>query len=128
MFEIEGQEWRVDQSSYHIRTCIGNDYKNVYIEHKKQSSSSSVASGFFVRVSEQEKEMHLWISFVVMRNLPVSFADCPNTCDVVRMKPVSARTLRHILSLCDVLKETLRKELPSKFVVVFDGWTEGTQH
>jgi hypothetical protein len=46
------------------------------------------------------------------------------------MKQVSARTLRprHILSLWDVLKETLRKELPSKFLVVFDGWTEGTQH
>ena len=113
----------------HIRTCVGTDYEKVFIEHKKQSSSSSVASGFFVRVSEQEKEMHLWIRFVVMRNLPVSFADCPYTRDVVRMKPVSARTLRrHILSLCDVLKETLRKELPSKFVIVFDGWTEGTQH
>jgi hypothetical protein len=83
-----------------------------------------------VRVSEQEKEMHLWVRFVVMRNLPVSLADCPSTCDAVCMKPVSARTLcpRHILSLWGVLKETLQKELPSKFLVAFDGWTEGTQH
>jgi hypothetical protein len=28
--------------------------------------------------------------------------------------------------LCDVLKETIQKELPSRFAVVFDGWTEGT--
>ena len=26
------------------------------------------------------------------------------------------------------MKETLQKELPSRFAVVFDGWTEGTPH
>jgi hypothetical protein len=116
----------------HIRSCIGADYEKLFVEHKKHkalSASSSALSGFFVRVSDKEKEMHQWIKFIVLKNLPVSFVDCPHTRDIARLKPISARTLRrHILSLRDVLKETLRKELPSKFVVVFDGWSEGTQH
>lgn len=52
-----------------------------------------------------------------------------HTGGIARLKAVSAKTIRrHLLSLCDVMKETLQKELPPKYVVVFDGWTEGTQH
>ena len=113
----------------HIRTCVGSDYENVYLEHKKAASTKSTMSGYFVRVSELEKEMFSWIRFIVMKNLPVSFVDCTYTRDISRLRSISGKSLRrHILSLRDVLKETLRKELPSRFVVVFDGWIEGTQH
>jgi hypothetical protein len=82
--------------------------------------------GYFARVSEQlEKEMFSWIRFIVMKNLPVSLVDCTYTRDISRLR---SSIRRHILSLLDVLKETLRRELPSRFVVVFYGWTEGTQH
>ena len=64
-----------------------------------------------------------------MKNLPVSFVDCPYTCDITRLKPISAQKLRcHILSLLSVVKETIKPELPTKFSIVFDGWTEGTHH
>ena len=73
--------------------------------------------------------MHQWINFVVMKNLPMSFVDCPHTRSICRLKPFSGRTLRrHIIALHNVLKATLQNELPSKFVVVIDGWSEGTQH
>jgi hypothetical protein len=73
--------------------------------------------------------MHQWIEFVVMMNLPVSFVDCVHPRAISRLKPISGQSLRrHILSLRDVLKETIQKELPSRFAVVFDGWTEGTHH
>jgi hypothetical protein len=111
----------------HIRTCVGRDYEKHYREHQKVATAAM--SGYFVRVSEREKEMYLWIKFIVMKNLPVSFVDCPYTRDIVRLKPVSTKTLRsNILLLWEVLRETLRRELPDKFVVVFDGWTEGTHH
>ena len=113
----------------HIRTCVGSDYESVYLEHKKVASKMGAISGYFVRLSEFEKEIYSWIRFIVMKNLPVSFVDCSYTRDISRLKPLSGKSLRrHILSLRDVLKETLSKELPSTFVVVFDGWTEGTQH
>ena len=112
----------------HTRTCVGIDYEKVFLDHKKVTKSSTM-SGFFVRVSEQEKQMHQWIQFIVMKNLPVSFVDCTYTRNISRLKQVSGRTVRrHILSLLDVLKDTLRRELPSRFVLVFDGWSEGTQH
>jgi hypothetical protein len=45
------------------------------------------------------------------------------------LKSVSAQILRcHILALLSVVKETIKAELPSKFSIVFDGWTEGTHH
>jgi hypothetical protein len=62
-------------------------------------------------------------------NLPVSFFDCVHTRAISRLIPISGRSLRrHILSLRDILKETIQKELPSRFAVVVDGWTEGTHH
>ena len=57
------------------------------------------------------------------------FVDCVHTCAISQMKPISGRSLRHhILSLCDILKETTQTELPSRFAVVFDSWTGGTHH
>ena len=87
------------------------------------------SAGFFIRVSDREKEMHQWIQFLVMRNLPVSFVDCPYTRNIVKLKPVSARSVQtHILSLHSVVREAICKLLPLKFVIMFDGWSDGTQH
>jgi hypothetical protein len=42
---------------------------------------------------------------------------------------MSGRTLRrNMLVVRDVMKHTLRQELPSRFAIVFDGWSEGAQH
>ena len=113
----------------HLQTCVGSDYETVFVDQKKAAASSSSFGGYFIRISEQEKQMYQWINFVVMKNLPVSFVDCPHTREISRLKPVSGKTLRgHILALRDILRETLRNELPQKFVIVFDGWSEGTQH
>jgi hypothetical protein len=113
----------------HVRSCVGSDYEKVFQDARDHAGKSPM-NAFFVRVSDQEKEMNRWIRFVVMRNLPVSIVDCPYTRDIgCGLKPVSGRTLRrNILALRDVMKNTLRKELPSRFAVVFDGWSEGTQH
>lgn len=113
----------------HLRSCVGSEYEKAYLEHQKLISSSKAASGFFIRISDREKEMYNWINFIVMKNLPVSFVQCPFTRDISRLKAVSAQTLRgHILSLLSVVKEAIKNELPSKFTLVFDGWTEGTHH
>ncbi len=42
---------------------------------------------------------------------------------------MSVKTIRqHILSLSELMKDKVKADLPSKFVVVFDGWSEGTEH
>jgi hypothetical protein len=65
-----------------------------------------------------------------MKNLPVSFVDCPYTRNITRLKHISAQTLRchDILELLSVVEETIQAELPPKFIIVFDGWTQGTHN
>ena len=75
--------------------------------------------------------MFNWITFIVMKNLPVSsFVQFPFTCEIARLKPVSAQTLQsHLPSLLSVVKEAIKNVLlPSKFTIVFHCWTEGTHH
>jgi hypothetical protein len=112
----------------HLRSCVGKDYEQLFAELEKLKASKE-GVGYFVRISNREKEMFKWIEFVVMKNLPVSIVDCPYTRDITRLKKVSAQTLRcHILELLSVVKETIQAELPPKFIIVFDGWTEGFHH
>jgi hypothetical protein len=80
------------------------------------------SAGFFNFISDREKEMHQWIQFLVMRNLPVSFVDCPYTCNIAKLEAVSARSVQtHILSSHNVVREVICKLLPPKFVIMFDG-------
>lgn len=113
----------------HLRSCVGSDYEKAFLEHQKVISSNKPSSAFFIRVSNREKEIFSWIKFIVMKNLPVSIVECPFTRDIAKLKPVSAPMLqRHILSLVSVVKEAIKNELPLKFTLVVDGWTEGSQH
>ena len=112
----------------HLKVCVGKLYENIYNEAKKQEST---AMGHFVvrQVSTVEKEMFEWIEFIVMKNLPIMTVDCPYTRRMCKPKPISSKSLRgHIMSLSALMKERVTEFLPEKFVLVFDGWTEGTQH
>ena len=63
----------------HLQTCVGTDYERFFLDHRKATSSTSTMSAFVVRVSDREKEMHQWIEFIVMMNLPVPFVDSVHT-------------------------------------------------
>ncbi len=100
----------------HLQTCVGGDYEATFLDYKKQALP--VTSGFYTRVSDHEKEMHHWINFVVMKNLPMSFVDCPHSCSICKLKPISGRTLRcHIIALRNILKDTLQNELPPSLLL-----------
>jgi hypothetical protein len=71
----------------HLRTCVGGGYEATFLDHKKHASP--ITSGFFIWVSDCEKEMHQWINFVVMKNLSMSFVDCPHTRSICKLKPIS---------------------------------------
>jgi hypothetical protein len=46
-----------------------------------------------------------------------------------KLKPVSSKLIRKlILSLVSIVREDLKLRLPDKFILIFDGWTEGTDH
>ena len=117
-----GQTYSVACACASGRT-LKNCLRNLKLKASKEGGR------YFVQISNCEKEVFKWIEFVVMKNLPVSIVDCPYTRDITRLKKVSAQTLRcHILELLSVVKETIQAELPPKFIIVFDGWTEGFHH
>ena len=84
---------------------------------------------YFVRVSELEKEMFSWIRFIVMKNLPESFVDCTYTRDISQLRSISGKNTlpSHSFSL-QCTEGNIEKGASFNIVVVFDGWTEGTQH
>lgn len=119
----------------HLKSCAGHDYMEQY---KSQVVSSIAAGGksakgvlqnFVLRLSDTEKEISEWINFLVMKNQPLSIVNCPIMRKIVRLKPVCAKTLRkYLLSLVVVVRADIKARLPNKFALIFDGWTEGTDH
>ena len=68
-------------------------YEEEYNE-RLQPERSRITS-FVLRVCEREKDMHDWIEWIIMQNLPLSIADCPMTCRAgVRWKPICSKQLR----------------------------------
>jgi hypothetical protein len=43
---------------------VGKDYEQAFVDHQKLIASTSTAAGYFLRISEREKEMFNWISFI----------------------------------------------------------------
>jgi hypothetical protein len=75
----------------HLQTCVGGGYVATFLDYEKHASP--VTSGFFIWVSDCKKEMHQSINFVVMKNLPMSFVDCPpHTRSICKLKPISGQT------------------------------------
>jgi hypothetical protein len=86
-------------------------------------------NGFVLRLGNNERKMFDWIDIVVMRSLPLAFVECQYTRRIAKLKPVSVKTIRqNILSLSELMKDKDKADIPNKFVVVFDGWSEGTEH
>ena len=92
--------------------------------------SAATMSSSVLRLSDAEKEMAEWISYLVVKNRPpISVVDCPAMRKLARLKPVSSKSVRkHVLSLMTVVKEYVKQHLPSTYALVFEGWTEGTDH
>jgi hypothetical protein len=98
-------------------------------ETGKEVSVGTLLDTYVLRLSETELEMTEWINYLVMKNQPLCTVDCPITRKIVRLKEVCAKSVRkHILSLVSVVRDEIKARLPDKLVLIFDGWTEGTDH
>ncbi len=121
----------------HLSACIGKDFREQYeavVAAQNRATSSStrraaVLDNYVFCVSDAEKEMTEWINYQLMKNMPISIVDCPLTQQISRLKAMYSKSVcKHILSLVVTVREELKLCLPDKFVLVFDGWTEGTDH
>ena len=127
-----------------LKLCVGKDYALQFVEHADAArmqqqqhvalvgagdASADTMNSFVLCLSDAEKEMAEWISYLVVRNQPISLVDCPTTRTLARLKPVGSKSIRkHVLLLMAVVKEYIKQHLPSTFGLVFNGWTEGTDH
>ena len=97
----------------HLKSCIGPDYEYQY-ERMRKSTGGNL-NGYFHRMSNAEKEMHDWIELLVMKNLPLSFVDCPFVRQQSRLKSVSSKTVqKHLLTLSSIVQETIKQKLPQQ--------------
>jgi hypothetical protein len=95
----------------HLKSCIGLDYEDQY--ERMRLSRGGNLNGYFHRMSNAEKEMHDWIELLVMKDLPLSFVDCPFVRLKSRLKSVSSKTVqKHMLTLSSIVQETIKQKLP----------------
>ena len=111
-----------------VRSRVGPSIAEQF-DSVQQQNKSRVTS-YFLRACDAEHDIYKWIESFVINNLPISMVDDPLTRQAVRHKSISSKSLgKHVLSACNVMKESVKCKLPNKFAIVLDGWrTEGTAH
>ena len=113
----------------HLKSCIGENYEAQFDHVKKTTADGGKLLAFFVGIGDKEREMFEWIEVLVEKNFPFTFVDCPFVRKLSKNKAVSSKTLRkYVFAVMSIVQEKIKQMLPSKFVIMFDGWTEGSEH
>lgn len=61
--------------------------------------------------------------------MPLSEKEDPLICGIINTTAVSSNSLgKYILSIIPLVESDIKKELPSEFGVVFDGWSDSSIH
>jgi hypothetical protein len=111
----------------HIQSCVGHSFAE-HFDSVQQQNKSPITS-YVLRASNAEHDIYKRIEWIVVKNLPISMVDDPLTRKAVCYKSITSKSLRkHLLSVCNVMRESVKCKLPNKFAIVFDGWTKGTAH
>lgn len=107
----------------HITACH-EDYKTIM----SVCSQSGVDIRAFLK-GERENALNGWISLIVDRGLPFSAVNKQELRSISRLKPISYKTLmKNVMRLTAFVMEDIRINLPDKFGIIFDGWTNNRKH
>lgn len=80
-------------------------------------------------VPHKVKNMHDWIELVVMKNLALSLVDDALFRKAMSYDPICSNTLKkYMYLLCLKMEVRMRERLPAKFGIIFDRWSEGSDH
>lgn len=110
----------------HLRACVGADYDKLYQERLEKSGGT--ISGYFL-ASPRDTDVYQVIEWIVMRNQPISEIDNYLTRAIFRTKPLSSKSIRkYILSMVPLVEGAVIAELPDRFGLLFDGWSDGSVH
>ena len=109
----------------HLRGCVPN-YQSIYKQATLPNATNNVQLKF---LTHEEEGLFNLMEWVIMRNIPLSEVENPITRKALKMKAVSIKTLRkYILNLADIVKDGIKRILPEKFGIIFDGWSDGLTH
>lgn len=110
----------------HLRSCVGPDFEETYLKNLRDAGG---CMDNFCFNSKRDNDVFKIIQWVIMRNQPLTEVDDPLTRDLFHVSHISSKTLRnYILSLVPVVEENVRRELPNKFCLMIDGWSDNHVH
>ena len=121
---VKGNGWtNLDTHVFEKHT----DYKEKLAEF--QGSNSKGISSFFNAASEDAKNFHDWIEWMVMNDESPNFCENKYVRKNTKLKEVSTETLlKYAYKLNEIVKDAISDELPETFVLIFDGWSMAGEH
>jgi hypothetical protein len=70
-----------------------------------------------------------WLEWIVMSNLPFQFVEDPLTRKNTKLESITDETVKKYLVLVtESVEKRIADDLPEKFGIVIDGWSDGTTH
>jgi hypothetical protein len=109
----------------HIRTAH-TDYLNVMESKKKDAKESNQLYKF---VNMKSSLVYNWLELVIELNFPFALLENKLFRKAVKYEDISVDTFQKYLYLVTAEVEVqVAKDLPAKFGLVIDGWSEGNQH
>ncbi|KAG6574283.1 uncharacterized protein IUM83_07275 [Phytophthora cinnamomi] len=91
------------------------------------TTAETVSLVNFVRHSALN--LHGWMVWIVMCNLPLSFCESREARRYSSLDPISEETLRAGMDgVVVAVERSIAPELPSRFGIMLDGWTHASEH
>ena len=80
-------------------------------------------------IDMKASNIYSWIDWIVAENLPFNYCEKECTRKYAKLKSISVESVMKYMDLLVVeVEERIKKDLPQKFAVVFDGWSEDSTH
>lgn len=80
-------------------------------------------------VNKKGTKVFKWLEWIVMSNLPFQFVEDPLTRKNTSLESITDETVKKYLVLVtESVEKRIADDLPEKFGIVIDGWSDGTTH
>jgi hypothetical protein len=94
-----------------------------------QKSNHKGISSFFTTASEDGKNLHDWIEWMVMNDESPTFCENKYVRQNTKLKGVTTETLlKYAYKVNEIVKDSISDELPETFGLIFDGWSMAGEH
>lgn len=112
-----------------LKSHVQSKHKEAYDDFEKASTNGTTLDMSKYRYPTKTLRTHAWVEYIVMTLAPFSAVQCKYTRKNFKYDPVSLNTLhKYMEKLIMVVEKEITDLLPSKFGLVFDGWSSGGTH